>query len=118
MLLYRGSAGTASLRIDPFDSLGNGQRKRVLRDLLACHVPREIIPEPKRGFAVPLGDWLRGPLRSVAQEALTSPALLGSGVFDPRGINRYWELHLRGERDLKWGIWTLMALSWWLEHNA
>ena len=107
-----------SLRIDPFDNLRDGGRKMVLRDLLARHVPREIIPEPKRGFAVPLGEWLRGPLRETAEMALFSPALAATGVFDARGIKRYWRQHLSGERDNKWGMWTLMSLSWWLERAA
>jgi asparagine synthase (glutamine-hydrolysing) len=106
-----------SLRIDPFDCLRDGQRKAVLRDLLARHVPGDIIPKPKRGFAVPLGDWLRGPLRETAEQAMFAPALLGTGMFDRRGVDRYWRQHLTGEHDNKWGIWTLMSLSWWLERN-
>jgi asparagine synthase (glutamine-hydrolysing) len=107
-----------SMRIDPFDNLRGGQRKAVVRDLLARHVPREIIPEPKRGFAVPLGYWLRGPLKETAQQALFAPALLGSSLFARSGIDRYWKQHLSGQHDHKWGIWTLMSLSWWLERNA
>ncbi|HVO31340.1 MAG TPA: asparagine synthase (glutamine-hydrolyzing), partial [bacterium] len=107
-----------SLRIDPFDNLREGQRKALLRDQLARHVPREIIPAPKRGFAVPLGDWLRGSLRSTAEAALSSPALFATGLFDRRGVERYWHRHLSGARDEKWGIWTLMSLAWWLERNG
>src|SRR5262249_7888087 len=47
-----------SLRIDPFLCMRNGTRKAVLRDLLARSVPKDAIPLPKRGFAVPLGEWL------------------------------------------------------------
>jgi asparagine synthase (glutamine-hydrolysing) len=107
-----------SLRIDPFDNLRDGQRKAVLRDLLARHVPKEIIPGSKRGFAVPLGEWLRGPLRETAAQALFAPALLGTSLFERAGIERYWKQHLSGQHDHKWGIWTLMSLSWWLERNA
>jgi asparagine synthase (glutamine-hydrolysing) len=106
-----------SMRIDPFDCLRGGQRKAVLRDLLARHVPRDIIPEPKRGFAVPLGEWLRGPLRETAEIALAAPALLRTGLFDERGVKEYWRQHLSGEADNKWGVWTLMSLSWWMERN-
>jgi asparagine synthase (glutamine-hydrolysing) len=108
----------ASLRVDPFECLRGGQRKAVLRDLLARHVPKEIIPEAKRGFAVPLADWLRGPLRETAEAALFAPVLLGTGLFEKRGIEAYWTRHLSGAREEKWGIWTLMSLSWWLERAA
>jgi len=106
-----------SLRIDPLESLARGERKGELRRLLARHVPAEIIPTPKRGFAVPLGEWIRGPLRPVANAALASPALLGVGCFDAKAIRAYWARHLSGEIDAKWGIWTLMTLSWWLERT-
>jgi asparagine synthase (glutamine-hydrolysing) len=107
-----------SVRIDPLDALTRGERKPWLRALLARHVPAEIIPAPKRGFAVPLAQWLRGPLRATAEAALTSPALLGVGCFDGAAIRAYWRRHLSGEIDAKWGIWTLMTLSWWMERTG
>lgn len=102
-----------SLRIDPFECMRNGTRKAVLRDLLARFVPEEAIPKPKRGFAVPLGDWLRGPLRPLVEETLFDGSLYPEGVFNRRGLERYWRSHLSGQRDLKWGLWTLIALQWW-----
>ena len=103
----------ASLRIDPFECMRNGTRKAVLRDLLARYVPAEEIPKPKRGFAVPLADWLRGPLSPLVEETLFSGPLFPTGVFDSGALRSYWNDHLSGRRDLKWGIWTLLALQWW-----
>lgn len=102
-----------SLRCDPFDCMRNGTRKAVLRDALARYVPAEAIPTPKRGFAVPLGDWLRGPLRRMTEETLLSADLYPAGVFDRQGLRRYLDDHFSGKRDCKWGIWTLLALQWW-----
>ena len=102
-----------SLQIDPFDCGHNGTRKAPLRDLLATHVPAEIIPIAKRGFAVPLGDWLRGPLRDLVEDTLFGNNLYPEGVFDRQSLRQYWESHLSGRRDLKWGIWTLLSLQWW-----
>jgi asparagine synthase (glutamine-hydrolysing) len=102
-----------SLRCDPFDNMRHGARKAVLRDALARYVPAAEIPSPKRGFAVPLGDWLRGPLRPLVEETLFQGPLFPEGVFDRKGLRRYWEDHLSGRSDAKWGIWTLLALQWW-----
>ena len=102
-----------SLRCDPFDCMRNGARKAVLRDTLARYVPVSEIPTPKRGFAVPLGDWLRGPLRPLVEDTLLSGPLYPEGVFDRHGLRCYWQDHLSGKRDCKWGIWTLLALQWW-----
>lgn len=103
-----------ALRMDPFESMRNGMRKAPLRDLLARFVPAEVIPKPKRGFAVPLGDWLRGPLQPLVEQTLFDGPLFPDGVFDPAGLRRYWEEHRRGERDHKWGLWGLLALQWWI----
>ena len=107
-----------SLRVDPLEVLAGDERKVQLRRLLARRVPAEIIPASKRGFAVPLGEWLRGPLRPMADAALTSASLLGTGCFDAPAIQRYWQRHVSGATDEKWGIWTLMTLAWWLERNG
>jgi asparagine synthase (glutamine-hydrolysing) len=108
-----------SLRIDPMGCMKNGVRKAPLRDLLARSVPAESIPRPKRGFAVPLGDWLRGPLAPLVEETLFAGGdLFPSGVFDQSALRAYWEGHKRGENH-KWGLWTLLALQWWARaHRA
>ena len=102
-----------SLRCDPFDSMRNGARKAILRDTLARYVPAQEIPVPKRGFAVPLGDWLRGPLRPLVEDTLFSKPLYPDGLFDRQGLRHYWNAHLEGKRDCKWGIWSILALQWW-----
>ena len=76
-------------------------------------MPAETIPKSKRGFAVPLGDWLRGPLRPLVEETLLAGELFPAGVFDRAAVRAYWEGHRRGEQDRKWGLWTLMSLQWW-----
>jgi asparagine synthase (glutamine-hydrolysing) len=102
-----------SLRIDPLSCLKNGVRKAPLRNLLARSVPAESIPKAKRGFAVPLGDWLRGPLVPLVEETLfSSGELYPAGVFDRSALRAYWEGHKRGE-NRKWGLWTLLSLQWW-----
>jgi asparagine synthase (glutamine-hydrolysing) len=102
-----------SLRCDPFASMRNGTRKTVLRDILEHYVPASEIPTPKRGFAVPLGDWLRGSLRPLVEETLFQGPLYPDGLFSRQGLRSYWKDHLSGKRDCKWGIWTLLALQWW-----
>jgi asparagine synthase (glutamine-hydrolysing) len=104
-----------SLRMDPFDCMRNGTRKAILRDLLSQYVPAENIPKPKRGFAVPLGDWLRDGLQPMVEETLFGGDLYPDGMFDRGSLRRYWAAHVSGERDLKWGIWTLLSLQWWAQ---
>ena len=55
-----------------------GQGKRILRRVLSRHLPKELLERPKQGFGLPLGDWLRGPLRDWA-ESLLAPHKSGDG---------------------------------------
>ena len=103
----------ASFECDSLEFARVGQRKPVLRQLLGTHVPPDSIPIPKRGFAVPLGDGLRGPLKGTVEEVLFGGELFPSGVFDRRRVEQIWARHLSGQSDDKWLIWTLLCLQWW-----
>lgn len=102
-----------SLRISPERCMQGATRKAPLREMLSRFLPAEAIPRSKRGFAVPLGEWLRGRLRPVVEEGLFGGELFPAGLFDRRAVRSFWERHLRGEADYKWAIWTLLSLQWW-----
>lgn len=87
--------------------------KAVLRRLLARSLPQALVDRPKRGFGVPLDDWLRGPLRDWA-EALLAPALLEQHFgFAVHAVRRYWTAHQQGVPGLAPRLWcVLMAQAW------
>lgn len=106
-----------SLKINPLDMMKDGQRKRLLYKLLGKFVPQEIIPATKRGFGIPLGEWMRGPMRALVEETLFSGGLYPSGLFSQQELNAYWQEHLSGKADHKWGLWNLLCLQWWAARN-
>jgi asparagine synthase (glutamine-hydrolysing) len=91
----------------------DGQGKWILRELLYRHVPRALIDRPKAGFAVPIGAWLRGPLRPWAEELLSTDALARDGLIDPVPVARAWMEHLSGRRDWTVRLWIVLMLQAW-----
>jgi asparagine synthase (glutamine-hydrolysing) len=86
-----------SFRIPSSVHLRGGQSKWLLRQLLERHMPRSLFERPKMGFGVPIGDWLRGPLRDWAEDLLSEHRIKDSGLLRPEPIRRLWADHMRGQ---------------------
>jgi asparagine synthase (glutamine-hydrolysing) len=89
--------------------------KWVLRRLLERHVPRELFDRPKRGFSIPVDEWLRGPLRSWAEELLSPRRLREDGYLRAEPVRRAWEAHLAGRSNHQAALWTVLMFQSWLE---
>ncbi|HQR18893.1 MAG TPA: asparagine synthase C-terminal domain-containing protein, partial [Gemmatimonadales bacterium] len=76
-----------------------GVGKLALRRILHRHVPQQLFERPKMGFSVPIGAWLRGPLKEWAGDLLAAPRIRDAGFFDATVLSRTWAEHLAGERD-------------------
>ncbi len=70
------------------------------------------------GFGIPLGEWLRGPLRDWAEELLSEPRLKAAGLLDAGLVRRYWSEHLSGQRNWQYLLWDALMLEAWRERWA
>ncbi len=99
----------------PLDmKIRNGQGKWLLRQVLYRHVPRELVERPKSGFGLPIGDWLRGPLRDWAEELLREERLKREGIFNAEPIRAAWYEHLSGRRNNAYHLWDVLMFQAWL----
>lgn len=93
------------------------QSKWALRQVLYRHVPRELIERPKAGFAIPVGQWLRGPLREWAEALLDENRLRREGYLEPRPVRQAWVQHLEGRFDQTARLWGVLMFQAWLERQ-
>jgi asparagine synthase (glutamine-hydrolysing) len=96
--------------------LRDGQAKWILRQVLYRYVPRNLIERTKSGFAVPIDNWLRGPLREWAEDLLCESGLKRSGYLQPAPIRKRWLEHLRGQHNWHPQLWNVLMFLTWLEH--
>ncbi|MFB3101260.1 MAG: asparagine synthase-related protein, partial [Gammaproteobacteria bacterium] len=93
----------------------DGQGKWALRQILYKYVPSELIERPKQGFSIPLGEWLRGPLRDWAENLLDPVRLKQEGFLRHEPIHEKWTEHLSGKRNWEHQLWSVLMFQAWLE---
>jgi asparagine synthase (glutamine-hydrolysing) len=95
----------------------SGTDKWVLRQVLYKHVPKHLIERPKMGFAVPLEDWLRGPLKDWGASLLDPKKIKEGGFFDADFITKKWQEFQSGKRNWQGQLWDVIMFQAWLENN-
>jgi asparagine synthase (glutamine-hydrolysing) len=98
--------------IPPEMLLRDGRSKRILKRAVADLLPASVLERPKRGFAAPLGRWLRGPLRDLPRDLLLSERSRRRGILDTAAVERLLlDPKRRGSMDLP--VWTLLSFEMW-----
>lgn len=95
------------------DDLGG---KAPIKRLAHHYLPREIMERPKRGFAVPMGDWLLGPLRGWAEE-MVGVVEARPDLVDPYFVNATWTGFKHGRSWLAQHVWSVLMLGAWLAND-
>jgi len=92
-------------------------RKRILRDILSEYIPEKIFDQPKKGFSVPLADWIRGSFKDEFSKYLKTDRLKSIENLDIAKIQRLFELHLTTDVDYSAYLWRVYVLSKWIHLN-
>jgi asparagine synthase (glutamine-hydrolysing) len=94
-----------------------GESKWLLRRVLRRYVPERLFARPKHGFNVPIGAWLKGPLRDWAEQLIAGSRLASEGFLDPVRVQACWREHLEGRRDRAGALWAVLMFQAWLEET-
>jgi asparagine synthase (glutamine-hydrolysing) len=98
--------------------LRRGTSKYVLKRALRGLVPDAILSRGKRGFAVPIGRWLRTDLRDYLRDHLLSRRAADDGLFDPRVVARLVDDHQSSRADHSHQLWTLLMFELWRRESS
>lgn len=91
--------------------------KRLLKALLEQRVPAGLMDRPKKGFSLPIGPWLKGPLRPWAEDLLSPAKLDATGLLRTPAIRRLWTSFQKGQHDWSAYLWDVLVFQAWVEQQ-
>lgn len=100
----------------------HGEKKHILKDIAYDYIPKDLLDRPKKGFAVPIDQWLRGPLRERLSDYSNQSYLRKQGIFESAFVSQYVQEYLKkGDeipgRGLEHSriIWSFFVFQMWEE---
>lgn len=94
------------------------KRKYLLKKACSDLLPKEILTRNKRGFQIPVAQWLRSSLRPLVEDLLGEDFLRNQGLFSVKAVRQLVDAHMNEKTDLRKQLWTLLVLQlWWKKHN-
>lgn len=106
-----------SWRIPSSYKIYKGNTKYVLRESLNRYIPSELINRPKKGFGIPLAEWIRGPLNEWTSDLLSKDRIQREGLFNYNEINSFVSEHQSRKFDWSSKIWSLLMFQSWLDRQ-
>ncbi len=91
--------------------LQGGQGKYIFKKSLEPFLPEDVLYRAKKGFSIPVAAWLRGPLRQAVREAVLSPRLLDTGIFNERYLRHMVDQHESGASDYSASLWSVLMFE-------
>jgi len=89
--------------------------KHIFREAMRSMLPKEVMRQPKAGFAAPVDYWLAHDLRPMVDDLLSESQVRRRGLFRPQVVRGYIDEHRRGAEDWSMQIWQLLTLEIWMQ---
>lgn len=92
-----------------------GVKKKILRDILDEYIPLEVFNQPKKGFSVPIGSWIRNELKEEFDQNLNDDFLSIIPNFNMLKFKKMYKHHMDKKHDYSSYIWRVYILSKWYQ---
>ncbi|MFZ0806345.1 MAG: asparagine synthase (glutamine-hydrolyzing) [Candidatus Sulfotelmatobacter sp.] len=89
--------------------------KYIFRQAMRDVLPREVLQQPKAGFAAPVDYWLANDLKEMVDDLLSPAQLKKRGLFQPEAVRRFVDEHRSGRRDWSMQLWQFLTLELWMQ---
>ena len=89
----------------------------LIKQILKKYIPEELINNPKSGFAMPIGNWLRGPLKEWASSMMDEYKIRNQSFLDINVVNNLWADHLNCKKDNTEILWRILMWQCWLQSH-
>jgi asparagine synthase (glutamine-hydrolysing) len=108
-----------AMRLPAQFKIRHGETKYLLKKVLRKYLPADCVYRPKMGFGVPLAQWLRGPLRTWAEELVHDDSLMSRLPLDKQRVRELRRQQLAGERESHPLLWSVLMLLCFVQtHGA
>jgi len=101
-------------KLPPHFKIQDGEGKAITKKMLNRYLPETLYQRPKMGFSVPVGEWIRGPLKDWAESLLNHERIHREGYLNPQQVETLWREHLSGARNHEHRLWDLLQFQNWL----
>jgi asparagine synthase (glutamine-hydrolysing) len=89
--------------------------KHIFREGMTGILPKEVLRQPKAGFAAPIDYWLANDLKEIVDDLLSVSRIRERGLFQPHAVRRIVTEHRAGKQDWSMQIWQLLTLEIWMQ---
>ena len=90
--------------------------KVILKEAMKDLLPHDILHRPKKGFGIPIAEWLKGRLNPLMREMLDQKRLREQGLFDPDYVRKMIDEHESGKASHHKELWTLLVFQLWCDN--
>jgi asparagine synthase (glutamine-hydrolysing) len=98
----------------PEEYLINGwDKKHLLKEAFKGYFPKDFLNKSKKGFGVPVGDWLKSQLKDELLHYTNPEFLTKQGLFNATVVTQLVQNHLSGKIDNTFRVWTLYCFQKW-----